>query len=161
LGNARAADTKCDDYIFFKPGQLDLGKLLAPASDPESEMQKRDLAAVLEAQKTRTPAQIEQAVGDNALSIHRFADVLGTDPLGGSAPEAGRVLQARVQRFPHPGSDQQGCLGSAAALFVTALYACGYQYGANRAIAGVHFPSDLEAVRAAATVIAAGLMQNP
>jgi acid phosphatase (class A) len=43
----------------------------------------------------------------------------------------------------------------------TELYARGYQYGANRVIAGVHFPTDLEAGRMAATVIAAGLMQNP
>ena len=42
-----------------------------------------------------------------------------------------------------------------------ALYERGHQYGANRVIAGVHFPTDLEAGRAAATVIAAGLMQNP
>jgi acid phosphatase (class A) len=200
-GFARAADTKYGDYIFFKPGQLDLGKLLAPAPDPASEMQKRDLVAVLEAQKVRTPAQIEQAVGDNALSIYRFADVLGPTFSADQLPRLDAffkrvfndsrilvltskdvwdrprpyVVSALVEtvgeRPKAPGSYPSGhaIFGYLSAILLAnmvpekaaSLYTRGYQYGANRVIAGVHFPSDLEAGRTAATVITAGLMQNP
>lgn len=201
LGDVHGADTKYGDYIFFKPGQLDLGKLLAPAPDPASEMQARDLAAVLEAQKSRTPAQIEQAVGDNALSIYRFADVLGPGFSADQLPKLDAffrrvfndsrilvltskdvwdrprpyVVSTQVdtvgERPKAPGSYPSGhaIFGYLSAILLAnmipektaVLYARGHQYGANRVIAGVHFPTDLEAGRAAATVIAAGLMQNP
>ena len=42
-----------------------------------------------------------------------------------------------------------------------ALYARGAEYGLNRVLAGVHFPSDVEAGRISATVIAAAMMRNP
>jgi acid phosphatase (class A) len=201
VGSVQAADTKYGDYIFFKPGQLDLGKLLAPAPDPLSERHMLDLAAVLDAQKTRTPAQIEQAVGDNALSIYRFADTLGPGFSAERLPKLdaffkrvfndSRILvltskdvwdrprpyiaSAEVEtvgaRPNAPGSYPSGhaIFGYLSAILLAnmvpekaaALYARGHQYGANRVIAGVHFPSDLEAGRIAATAIAAGLMQNP
>jgi acid phosphatase (class A) len=201
LGHAYAADTKYGDYIFFKPGQIDLGKLLAPAPEPKSETQKLDLAAVLDAQKTRTPAQIEQAVGDNALSIYRFADVLGPVFSAEQLPRLdaffkrvfndSRILVLTSKDVwdrprPYVVSGQVDTVGerpkasgsypSGHAIFgylsaillanmvpekAAALYERGHQYGVNRVIAGVHFPTDLEAGRMAATVIAAGLMQNP
>jgi acid phosphatase (class A) len=65
------------DFVFLSNDEVDLTKLLAPAPDPKSEEQQRDLAAVLVAQQTRTPPQIERAVADNALSVFRFDDVLG------------------------------------------------------------------------------------
>jgi len=200
-GFAQAADTKYGDYIFFKPGQLDLGKVLAPAPDPASERHKLDLAAVLDVQKTRTPAQIEQAVGDNALSIYRFADTLGQSFSAERLPKLDAffkrvfndsrilvltsmdvwdrprpyVVSTQVEtvgaRPNAPGSYPSGhaIFGYLSAILLAnmvpekaaALYARGDQYGANRVIAGVHFPSDLEAGRMAATAIAAGLMQNP
>ena len=40
------------------------------------------------------------------------------------------------------------------------IYARGREYGENRIIAGVHFPSDIEGGRLSATAIAAVLMQN-
>lgn len=198
---AAASDTKYGSYIFFKPGQVDLGKLLAPVPEPSSDIQKLDLAAVLEAQKSRTPAQIEQAVGDNALSVYRFADVLGQEFNVQRLPKLDAffkrvfndsrilVLSSKdVWDRPRPyvvsslvetvgerpkaaGSYPSGhaIFGYLSAILLAnmvpekadVLYARGYQYGANRLIAGVHFPTDLEAGRTAGTVIAAGLMQNP
>ena len=64
-------------FVFLSNDEVDLTKLLAPAPDPKSEEQQRDLAAVLLAQQTRTPPQIERAVADNALSVFQFEDVLG------------------------------------------------------------------------------------
>jgi acid phosphatase (class A) len=42
----------------------------------------------------------------------------------------------------------------------TQLFARGREYGENRVVAGVHFPSDIEAGRLSATAIAAVLMEN-
>lgn len=41
------------------------------------------------------------------------------------------------------------------------LYARGWQYGKDRVVAGVHFPSDVEAGRIDATVLVYAMMQNP
>jgi acid phosphatase (class A) len=197
---AAAADTKYGDYIFVKPGQLDLGKLLAPAPDPNSETQKRDLAAVLEAQKTRTPAQVERAVADNPLSIYRFADVVGPNFSAANFPQAdaffkrmfndSRILvlsskdvwdrprpyvvskevQTAGERPKAPGSYPSGhsIYGYLCAIILAnmlpekagALFERGYEYGANRVIVGVHFPTDVEAGRMAATAIAAALLES-
>jgi acid phosphatase (class A) len=197
---ADAADSKYGDFIFVKPGQLDLGKLLAPAPDPNSETQKRDLATVLEVQKTRTPAQVERAVADNPLSIYRFADVVGPDFSAARYPQVDAffkrmfndsrilVLSSKdvwdrprpyvvskdvqpVGELPKaPGSYPSGhaIFGYLSAIILanmlpekaTALYERGYEYGTNRVITGVHFPTDLEGGRMAATAIAAALMES-
>lgn len=52
-------------------------KRMAHAPAAGSPEQARDLAAVLEAQAARTPAQVEAARLDQDVSIGRFADVLG------------------------------------------------------------------------------------
>ncbi len=201
FGNAQAADTKYGDYIFFRPGQIDLGKLLAPAPDPKSETHARDLAAVVDAQKARTPAHVEYAVGDNALSVYRFADILGPSVSAERLPKLDAffkrvfndlrilvltskdvwdrprpyVVSGEVEtvgeRPKAPGSYPSGhaIFGYLSAILLAnmvpeqaaALYERGHRYGTNRVLAGVHFPTDLEAGRIAATVIAAGLMQNP
>jgi hypothetical protein len=43
----------------------------------------------------------------------------------------------------------------------TALFARRREFGDDRVILGVHFPSDVEAGRLAATALAAALMQDP
>lgn len=199
-GAASAADNKYGTFIFVRPGQLDLGKLLAPAPLPASDMQQRDLAAVLEAQKTRTPAQVERAVADNALSIYRFADVVSPDFSAERFPQLdaffkrvfndSRILvlsskdvwdrprpyvvsqdvQTVGERPKAPGSYPSGhaIFGYLSAIILAnmvpekaaALFERGYEYGTNRVITGVHFPSDLEAGRIAATAIAAALMES-
>ena len=142
-----------------------------------------------------------KAVGDNALSIYRFADTLGQSFSAERLPKLDAffkrvfndsrmlvltskdvwdrprpyVVSTQVETVgasPNaPGSYPSGhaIFGYLSAILLAnmvpekaaALYARGDQYGANRVIAGVHFPSDLEAGRMAATAIAAGLMQNP
>lgn len=59
--------------------KIDLLKVLPPPPASNSEAQKRDMAAVLEMQRTRTPAMSERGVADNVLSIYRYGDVLGPD----------------------------------------------------------------------------------
>jgi acid phosphatase (class A) len=41
------------------------------------------------------------------------------------------------------------------------LFARGWEYGRNRIVAGVHFPTDVASGRIAATVMVATMMQNP
>lgn len=41
------------------------------------------------------------------------------------------------------------------------LFARGWEFGANRMVGGVHFPSDIEAGRIDATVLVYAMMQNP
>lgn len=57
--------------------QVDLTKLLPPPPQPGSPEQAADEATVVELQKMRTPSQVMEAVGDNKISVFRFADVLG------------------------------------------------------------------------------------
>jgi acid phosphatase (class A) len=59
--------------------QVDLTKLLPPPPQPGSPEQAADEATVLDLQRLRTPSQVTEAVGDNKLSVFRFADVLGPD----------------------------------------------------------------------------------
>src|ERR1044071_8111559 len=66
-----------EGLIYLSRDKVDLLKLLAPPPDPQSEAQKRDLAAVLEVQKNRTPELVARAEADNVLSIFRYSDVLG------------------------------------------------------------------------------------
>ena len=66
------------DASYISLNQVNLAKLLAPPPAPQSDEQKLDLMAVLQAQKDRTAPQSERAVADNDLSVFRIAgDMLG------------------------------------------------------------------------------------
>jgi acid phosphatase (class A) len=67
------------DKFNYLTENIDLLKVLPPPPALDSEAQKRDMAAVLEMQRTRTPAMAERGVADNVLSIYRYDDVLGPD----------------------------------------------------------------------------------
>jgi acid phosphatase (class A) len=66
-----------DSARYISPAQLDLTRLLAPPPAADSEAQRPDLQAVLDAQKARTPQSIKQVLADVEVSVFRFADVLG------------------------------------------------------------------------------------
>jgi acid phosphatase (class A) len=76
---ASSAPALAVDFNYLTKDEIHLTALLAPPPDPGSDAQRRDVSAVLEAQRTRTPVNVERAVADNELSIFRFADVLGPD----------------------------------------------------------------------------------
>jgi acid phosphatase (class A) len=57
--------------------EVDLIHVLAPPPTIDSPQGKADLQAVLEAQRVRTPAEVESARADACLSIVRFANVMG------------------------------------------------------------------------------------
>jgi acid phosphatase (class A) len=76
---ALSASANCfaAEFTFLEPKQVELLRLVPPPPPPNSEAQKQDMAAVLEAQKNRTPAVVSRALADNILSIWVYADVMG------------------------------------------------------------------------------------
>jgi acid phosphatase (class A) len=187
------------EATFVTPDRFDLTKLLAPAPAPDSEQQKRDLAAVLAVQRTRTQAQSERALADAAAGLFGFADVLGPNFNARSVPavaalfdkvrgdaavafSAGKDAWNRPRPFvvstevdavgdrPSGSSYPSGAstVGYLTAIVLAnmvpenapALFARGREFGDDRVILGVHFPSDVEAGRNAATALAAVLMQD-
>ena len=74
---ALAGPVAAAEATFITPDRLDLTKILAPAPASDSEQQKRDVAAVLDVQKTRTEAESQRALADASASTFIFADVLG------------------------------------------------------------------------------------
>jgi acid phosphatase (class A) len=90
------------DASYISLNQINLTKLLAPPPTPQSDAQKLDLMAVLQAQHDRTASQSERAVADNDYSIFRMAgEVLGPNFTAERVPKTAaffaRVIQdARV-----------------------------------------------------------------
>lgn len=188
------------DASYIQFNQVNLAKLLAPPPTPQSDAQKFDLMAVLQAQNDRTASQSERTVADNDLSVFRIAgDVLGPNFTPARVPktaaffdrisqDAGALLLAakhfwgRPRPFkvsadvkaigvlPNNGSYPSGhaTQGYLAAIILAnmlpeksaSLFARGREYGQNRVVAGVHFPTDIEAGRIAATAMAVAFMQN-
>jgi acid phosphatase (class A) len=92
---ALPAGSQEKNKLFYVTDQsFSLAKLLPPPPPADSDEQKRDLAAVLNAQKTRTPAQIEVAEADAKINIGRFAEALGKSGLIGiELPVTGAFFQ--------------------------------------------------------------------
>ena len=70
-------DASAAELNYLTPTKVELLKLLPPPPPPQSEAQRRDMDAVMEAQKNRTPETVARALADDELSIYRFDDVLG------------------------------------------------------------------------------------
>ena len=187
------------EATFITPDRFDLTKLLAPAPAPDSAEQKRDLAAVLATQHTRTKAEGDRALADATGGTFVFSDVLGPNFNAEKVPavaalfnkvrgdaavafSAGKDAWNRPRPFvvspevdplgERPGGSSYPS-GSSTAGYLTAIiladmipekvaaiYARGRELGDERVILGVHFPSDIEAGRFAATALAAALMQD-
>ncbi len=62
---------------YISASSVDLPHLLAPPPTLDSAAGKADLQAVMEAQRSWTPAMIAAARADEQLSVFRFADVIG------------------------------------------------------------------------------------
>jgi acid phosphatase (class A) len=200
LALAMVVPAAAAEATYVTPDRFDLTKLLAPPPAPDSERQKRDLAAVLAAQNTRTAAQSQRALADATADTFGFADVLGPNFNAQRVPavaalfnrvrgdaaiafSAGKDAWNRPRPFDaakevNPLGDRPGGgsypSGGSTNGYLTAillanmvpeksaeLFARGREFGDERVTLGVHFPSDIEAGRFAATAIATALMQNP
>jgi acid phosphatase (class A) len=190
-----------ESLFFLSSEKVELLKLLPPPPDPKSEAQRRDMAAVLEMQRIRTPEMIKRAEADNVLSIFRYDDVLGPDFRPDKLPvsveffkrtngDARVILNATKEAWNRPrpfnvSADIQPLgqkprtnfaypsgttiFGSLTAILLAnmipekrvEIFTRSAEFSANRIVLGVHYPSDIEAGRIAATVMAAALFQNP
>jgi acid phosphatase (class A) len=74
--NCWVSNPRARDY-YFRPSDVDLIHVLAPPPEIDSPQGKADLQAVRDAQRVRTPAQVESARADACFSILRFANVMG------------------------------------------------------------------------------------
>jgi len=62
---------------YLPPLSVNLVRVLAPPPAPDSAAGNADLQALLDAQQNRTPAEVKSAQADAAVSVFRFADVIG------------------------------------------------------------------------------------
>ena len=72
-----AGTAGADQDAYLPPSSVDLEQVLEPPPTPDSAAGKADLQAMLDAQKSRTPADVASAQADAEVSVFRFADVIG------------------------------------------------------------------------------------
>jgi acid phosphatase (class A) len=183
---------------YASASQVDLTRLLAPP--PDAKQARQELDELLRIQKSRTAADEAACVGDQVISVFRFADVLG----GGFTPEnlpKTNALFLRVVASVHvplakaqdhwtrkrpplvePAIKPVGQVPATAAYpsghatngnlmailladmvpeKAAALRARGALFAERRVLAGVHYPSDIEAGAQSAPAIAQALFQDP
>jgi acid phosphatase (class A) len=81
------------EAAYLTKAQVDISQFIAPPPAPDSEAQKRDLKAVLDAQAVRTPAEIRRANETEQLSVFSFADVLGPSFNRDKLPKTAALFQ--------------------------------------------------------------------
>jgi acid phosphatase (class A) len=174
--------------------------LLPPPPAAGSADERRELAAVLEVQRARTPAEVARAQADQLVSVFRFADVLGEKFSAENLPKTAALVKRvtgegnlawdeakrhwkrprpflanpevqpvvdRPASFSYP-SGHSACawlwasvLGQMVPEKRGELYTRAREYGRNRVVGGVHYPSDDEAGMLTGVAVAAVLMQSP
>ena len=88
------ACAKASEGHYVPAGSVDLTALLGPPPPPDSAAARADLDAVLAAQATRTPADVQAAQDDAVVSVFRFADVLGPAFNGERLPKTMALFKA-------------------------------------------------------------------
>jgi acid phosphatase (class A) len=68
------------DGPYISPANYDVIHVLAPPPTPGSEAERKDMDAVLEAQRISTPERMHLAETDATAGLDAFAGVLGVDP---------------------------------------------------------------------------------
>ena len=165
-----------------------------------SAAQKRDMDAVIQAGRDRTPEQSTKALADDQPSVFRFADVLGPRFAEKELPMTTKFFEdlfavhravldpaKEVWNRPRPytintelrtigerpptssypsGHSHFGYLsGIVLARIIpekaAELIARGQEYGDNRLLMGLHYPTDVEASRPIAAALATALFANP
>ncbi|KQW63996.1 phosphatase PAP2 family protein [Variovorax sp. Root411] len=126
------------DKTYLDAGQIDTTRFLAPP--PDEAVTRREIEQMLVLQQQRTPVQAERSIADLEQSVSS-----GSYPSGHStfAYLAGIVLAEMV-----PEKRAQ-------------IFARASEFGENRVLGGVHYPSDIEAGRRLATMIAVLIQGNP
>ena len=179
--------------------QVNPVKLIPPFPELGSAAQKRDMDAVIQAERDRTPEQSTKAVADNEYSVFRFSDVLGPNFTAKELPVTNKffedllalhrailspVKQAWNRQRPFETNTELHAIGElpTSASYPSGhshfgylsgillarivpekaaeLIARGQEYGDNRIVTGVHYPTDVETSRRIATALATALLTN-
>jgi acid phosphatase (class A) len=186
---------------FLPDTAVDLVRYLAPPPPVESSANRAELAALLQLQATRTPAEVAYAQADQKISVFRFADSLDTARFKESLlPITAHFFEktlttangiygvakksfARPRPFvtdtaihpvlsmPTSASYPSGHSMSSNLMAIllanivpekkTQIFERGWVFAEHRALGGVHYPSDLQAGRIAAALVAQRLYQDP
>jgi acid phosphatase (class A) len=187
---ATAKDTVVAPY-YLKPGTVDLRVLLAPPPEVASSQQQYDEKKIAEVLASRTDVDMAQVSADAHRSIFVFTDVLGSGFTEDRVPLATALFrhvgadtetlidQAKLYfaRPRPPGASQtHGSYPSGHAAFASCaaillgqmvpekrqpLFQRASVFAESRIVAGVHYPSDVEAGWISGTVIAAALLREP
>jgi acid phosphatase (class A) len=190
LAPAVVAKTIAPSY-YLAPGDVDLTRLLAPPPDPNSPQEQYDEKKIAEVLANRSDADLARAAADAHRSVFVFADVLGDGFSAKTAPLSQLLFQrvgsdtetlveqakAYFARPRPPGVRQthtsypsgHAAFAACAAILLSAmvperrdaLFQRASLFAESRIIAGVHYPSDVEAGWISGTVIAAALMRRP
>jgi acid phosphatase (class A) len=168
VGQAAAAEA-----TFLTPGHPDLTKLLPAPPAPSSKEQYGDLAGIL-ADVLGSSFTAERLPRSRRCS-KRFAAMRWSSPMPEkipgtgrgptmSAPRSNRSVRSRRAapiRAPAPSSgiSRRSCSPTWCRKRARRC-SRGREFGDDRVILGVHFPTDIEAGRLAATAIAAALLEN-
>lgn len=186
--------------FYLDSSHVDLVHILAPPPVPGSPAGKADLQAVLDAQRTRTPAEVASAQVDAQISVFRFADVMGPGFKPENLPFAttffahvvadGRhpidivkayfnrprpfVADLEVKPIVHEPANASYPSGHATFAYVAAIILADMvpeksaaifdraaRFSHNRVVAGVHYPTDVEAGRICGSVIDDVLLNDP
>jgi acid phosphatase (class A) len=186
---ASAKETLVAPY-YLAPGTVDLTLLLAPPPDLDSPLEQYDEKKIASVLSARTNADMARAAADAHRSIFVFADVLGsgfsaervplTDTLfrhvGGDTEVLIEQAKTRFARpRPSGASQTHGSYPSGHAAFASctaillaqmvperrrAIFARASIFAESRIVAGVHYPTDVEAGWISGTVIASALMRQ-
>ena len=165
--------------------------LLAPPPDVDSPLQQYDEKKIADALAERTSADLVRAAADAHRSVFVFSDVLGNGFAAERVPltatlfrrvggDVAVLIEQAKAHFGRPrpvgapqthGSYPSGhaAFAACAAILLSqmvpekrrTIFARASTYAEGRIVAGVHYPSDIEAGWISGTVIAAALLRQP
>jgi acid phosphatase (class A) len=176
---------------YLTPSQIDLSQLLEPPPDPGSSVAREDVSTMASVEAQRTQADLDAAQSDKHRTVFSFTEVLGpqfvseklplTTALFAHTSGDTEVLVAQAKAYfdrPRPQGARQthGSYPSGHAAFAActaillsamvpekrdAIFARAEIFADRRIVAGVHYPTDVEAGWIAGTIVAYALLQQP
>ena len=185
-----AKQTLVPPYYYLTPGAVDLTMLLAPPPDLDSPLEQYDQKKIADMLAERTDADVARAAADAHRSVFAFSDVLGSAFSAGRVPltaelfahvgaDAAVFIEQAKEHFARPRppgvTQSHGSYPSGHAAFASctaillgemvpekrsAIFARAAIFAESRIVAGVHYPTDIEAGWISGTVIAAAFMRE-
>jgi acid phosphatase (class A) len=186
-----AKESLVPPYYYLTPSAVDLAALLAPPPDLDSPLELYDQKKIADVIAERTDADVARAAADAHRSVFAFSDVLGNGFTAGRVPLTAElfahvgadtevfIAQAKAHfARPRPqgltqshGSYPSGHAAFAACVAILLgemvpekrrpIFARASIFAESRIVAGVHYPTDVEAGWISGTVIAAAFMREP